>query len=65
MSLVNHGIALAYVPDFVAKSHNLIAINVVDYAYLNQEKIELVYKKSLASGWLAQISTYCKIKFPM
>jgi len=41
MSLVNHGIALAYVPDFVAKSHNLIAINVVDYAYLNQEKIEL------------------------
>ena len=48
------------VPEFVAKSHNLIAINVVDYAYLNQEKIELVYKKSLASGWLAQISTYCK-----
>ena len=44
MSLVNHGIALAYVPDFVAKSHNLIAINVVDYAYLNQEKIELIVK---------------------
>ena len=45
MSLVNHGIALAYVPEYVAKGHNLIAIDVADYAYLNQEKMNWFTKR--------------------
>ncbi|CAA0339422.1 hypothetical protein ALT721_2400024 [Alteromonas alvinellae] len=33
------------VPEFVAKSHNLIAIDVVYYAYLKQEKMNWFTKR--------------------
>ena len=55
MSVVNAGLALAYVPDFVALHHNLAIINVTDCEHSSAEEIELVYKPSLASGWLNQI----------
>jgi len=56
LSLVSRGLALAYVPEFVAKSHDLQIIDVYDYGYECQEKVELVYKPSLAFGWLNQFS---------
>lgn len=56
MSLVNQGIALAYVPDFVAQSLNLRTIKVLSDESICQEQIELVYKPSLAAGWLKQFA---------
>lgn len=52
MSLVNNGIALAYVPDFVARNAGLVIIDVVGCEHSCQEHIELIYKPSLAAGWL-------------
>lgn len=52
MSLVKNGKALAYVPDFVAYNNNLAVIDVTDFNHEWEEHIELIYKPSLASGWL-------------
>jgi len=43
---------LAYVPDFIAKSHNLTSVDVLGYDFYHTEHFELVYKPSMASGWL-------------
>jgi len=55
MSLVRQGRALAYVPDFIATQFGLRIIDVDDCDYHCQENIQLVYKPSLASGWLNQL----------
>lgn len=52
MSLVNNGAALAYMPDFVADNAGLKTIDVVGCEQTSQEHIELIYKPSLASGWV-------------
>lgn len=52
MSLVNSGLALAYVPDFVVQSSGLKVVDVVEFDHMCEEHIEIIYKPSLASGWL-------------
>ena len=52
ISIVRQGLALAYVPDFIAKSHNLTSVDVLGYDFYHTEHFELVYKPSMASGWL-------------
>lgn len=52
MSLVKNGLALAYAPDFVAQNTGLAVVDVVDFEHTCEEHIELIYKPSLASGWL-------------
>jgi DNA-binding transcriptional LysR family regulator len=56
MSLVNRGLALAYVPDFVAQSLGLMPVKLLDYDHDVQEHVELIYKPSLASGWLSRLT---------
>lgn len=56
LSLVKQGIALAYVPDFIANDPALKIIDVLDCNYTCQERLELVYKPSLATGWLNQFA---------
>lgn len=58
MSLVKAGLALAYVPDFVAEQHNLQVVTVTNCDFVCTEQIELVYKPSIASGWLNQITSH-------
>lgn len=55
-SLVSHGSALAYVPDFVAKGFGFEVIDVLDCDYTCEEHIVLVFKPSLAAGWLTQFT---------
>jgi DNA-binding transcriptional LysR family regulator len=55
MSLVNKARALAYVPDFIAEDHDLCIINISDFEYAVEEQIELVYRPSLAFGWLNRL----------
>jgi len=55
MSLVGQGRALAYVPDFIAEHYGLTVIDVADCDYTCQENIHLVYKPSMADGWLNQL----------
>jgi len=50
--LVKQSAALAYVPDFIAKQHDLAIIEVIDNIYINKEVIELFYQPSKAFGWL-------------
>ena len=52
LSIVRQGLALAYVPDFIAKSHDLTCVSVSDYDFCHEEHFELIYKPSMASGWL-------------
>lgn len=54
LSIVQRGFALAYVPDFIVKSHNLTSVTVSDYDFCHKEYFELIYKPSMASGWLNQ-----------
>ena len=56
MSLVNQGKALAYVPDFVAQGAGLKVLTLLECDYICQEQIELVYKPSLATGWLSRFT---------
>ncbi len=58
LSLVQQGRALAYVPDFVAEDHQFTAININDEVY--EETIQLLYKPSLASGWLNRLVEHFK-----
>lgn len=55
LSLVKQGDVLAYVPDFVIKNNDLRAINSPEYDYHYQESFCLIYKPSLAHGWLNQL----------
>jgi DNA-binding transcriptional LysR family regulator len=52
LSLVKKGLALAYVPDFVAVSHGFESIAIEGWEQTNEEESVLVYKPSLAHGWL-------------
>tara|TARA_Y100001956_G_scaffold24270_1_gene24043 strand:- start:104 stop:1009 length:906 start_codon:yes stop_codon:yes gene_type:complete len=52
MAIVEHGLALAYVPDFIATKHKLSVVDVMDYPHHYEESFELVYKPSFAFGWL-------------
>lgn len=52
LSLVREGLALAYVPDFVARSLGFTPIKVGDITDHAKEEINLIYKPSQASGWL-------------
>jgi DNA-binding transcriptional LysR family regulator len=52
LSLVKKGVALAYVPDFVVTTHNLVSIDVIDWHDTNAEESVLIYQPSLAHGWL-------------
>lgn len=52
MSLVNEGLALAYVPHFIADREGLQIIDVVDCGYNCEEHVQLLYKPSFAVGWL-------------
>ncbi|TKB02861.1 LysR family transcriptional regulator [Alteromonas portus] len=52
LSIVRQGLALAYVPDFIPKSHDLTCVSVSDYDFCHEEHFELIYKPSMASGWL-------------
>ncbi|WP_394222452.1 LysR family transcriptional regulator [Alteromonas gracilis] len=52
LAIVESGLALAYVPDFVATKYNLKPIQVTDYKVEYEEAFELVYKPSIAFGWL-------------
>jgi len=56
MSVVNNGTALAYVPDFIADNAGLKVIDVVGCEHICQEHIELIYKPSLAVGWLQRFT---------
>jgi len=52
MAIVEHGLALAYVPDFIATKYKLSVVDVMDYPHHYEESFELVYKPSFAFGWL-------------
>ena len=56
MSLVSNGLALAYVPDFVAQSSGLKVVDAMAFDHMCEEHIELIYKPSLASGWLNRLA---------
>jgi len=55
MSLVRQGRALAYIPDLIAIQYGFCVIDVADCDYQCRESVVLVYKPSLASGWLNQL----------
>ena len=55
ISTVKAGLAVAYVPDYVAIQNDLVVLRLVDCDIEYSEHIELVYKPSLASGWLNQL----------
>lgn len=55
IALVQSGHALAYVPDFIAEQYQLEIIDVTDCDFVCEENIQLVYKPSVASGWLNQL----------
>ncbi|WDT85799.1 LysR family transcriptional regulator [Alteromonas sp. 009811495] len=55
ISLVRRGLALAYVPEFVATTEELATINIVESQSCNEEEVVLVYKPSLANGWLNRL----------
>ncbi|NQZ29747.1 MAG: LysR family transcriptional regulator [Oceanospirillaceae bacterium] len=55
MSLVQQGRAIAYVPDFIAEHYALSIVDVVDCDNHCEENIRLVYKPSLADGWLNKL----------
>lgn len=53
LSVVKHGNALAYVPDIIAHSDDkLKIIHLNDFTDSYQEHYSLVYKPSIADGWL-------------
>jgi DNA-binding transcriptional LysR family regulator len=53
LATVQSGLALAYLPDFVAKAHaDLVRIQVSDCPYECIETIQLLHAPSLASGWI-------------
>ena len=56
MSLVKQGLALAYVPDFVARGLDLNIVKLTDLDHDVKEDIELIFKPSLASGWLNRLT---------
>ncbi len=60
LNLVEQGLALAYVPDFIATEHQLVRIKLKDVSQSDaSEAIQLVYKPSMASGWLKHIVGDC------
>lgn len=52
LSIVNHGKALAYIPDIAIDANKQSAIKVIDFSNHYQEQFSLVYKPSAADGWL-------------
>jgi DNA-binding transcriptional LysR family regulator len=52
LSLVNHGRALAYIPNIAIDNHKQKKLTVSDFSNPYQEKFSLVYKPSAADGWL-------------
>lgn len=60
LNLVKSGGALAYVPDFIADEHQLVRIKLNDVNRSDaSETIQLVYKPSMASGWLKHVVQDC------
>jgi len=55
LSIVNQGVALAYLADIVVDTEKLRCIEVSDYDTQYQEKYSLLYKPSIADGWLNQL----------
>lgn len=54
VSIVKNSHQLAYMPDIAIDANNLHALAVTDFSYLYQEQYYLLYKPSLAEGWLNQ-----------
>jgi len=52
LSLVKQGHAIAYVPGFTIEDNDLAVVTMIDFNYTYQEAYSLVYKPSMAYGWL-------------
>jgi len=57
ISIVKSGNCLAYMPNIAIDSNNLHPLAVQDFDYQYEEKYYLLYKPSLAQGWLNQFIT--------
>ena len=55
LAIVRQGLALAYLPDFLVVSEGLKSVEVAGADHDYRESIALVYKPSLAHGWLNQL----------
>jgi len=55
VTLVQQGRAIAFIPDLVIKSNDLVTPDIVEFDYQYQEEYCLVYKPSVAFGWLNKL----------
>lgn len=55
LSIVNHGKTLAYIPSIAIDFNKQKEINVVDFSNHYQESFSLIYKPSIADGWLNKL----------
>ncbi len=61
ISLVQQGLAIAYLPDYLLSQHNLTSLAVAGHHLSNQEEIGVIYKPTLAYGWLNNLMEKIKV----
>ena len=55
LTLVQQGLAVAYMPEFVVDAQGLGSVTITDVELSGQEVIELAYRPSMAEGWLNRL----------
>lgn len=55
LSVVNQGVALAYIADIAIDTNKQRMIEIIDFPVKYYEKYSVVYKPSVANGWLNQL----------
>ena len=55
LAIVRQGLALAYVPDYLIAGEGLKSVEIIGATHNYREEIALVYKPSLAHGWLNRL----------
>lgn len=61
LSLVEEGVALAYMPDFIAKQIGLCVVDIDGLGFNHKESIQLLYSPSQAEGWLSKLVDHIKM----